>query len=562
MRTLDCGGAAVTLAPMVVLDGEQLDDDTPGVTTATGTTSTGDADILTVRWPGRARCRLTIRRSAPGRYLVAVDVIAERAGLLDAGGVRLRRQDSASRLLVDGFHSWDWAGVRDTGTAGVDWWGGLWGATGEPERTVAVSPLTGEVLALVRPGDGSLELRYVAAPDQALGRSGQPRPLGWRLGAGATAALGTLRIGAPHPHRAAGLPWIDRVTVTESGWAPRGWLSWNCVGATVTWDNVLEAARDLVPPDGVVLLDDGWMRRWGEWVENERFDRGLAELATAVAALDRRLGLWVAPLSVDVEADLARDRPELLLRDQDGEAVVDRRPARPQHVLDPRNADVRLLLHGLGQRLGRSGVAVLKADFLYQGTLAGRPGGVAPLRRAVGALCDGFRSRAGDAGPVWACGAPAPAVVGVVDACRSGGDAVQRVPSLGVPPPGPPSFVTGDAVVRAQERNLAARSWLWGPQLVCDVDAVSAGTISDDAPAVSDEVLDRWVRLVRRAGGPRLVSDRLERLDEGRAAQLRALLTAPAAPRERPVDPLAMAASNDDDFLAWQDGLPEEWAPV
>jgi alpha-galactosidase len=494
--------------------------------------------------------------------------------VVDEIGVRLRREGSATRMLVDGYHSWDWAGVRDATVPGRGWWGCVWGNPADPVSRCAVSlahlPVTG-ALALRWEGDGILDVASCGVPEQQEMRTGAPRSLGRTLTPETIelCADGILLRGLPQTStRPAGLPVFAGGPVQTE--RLRGWMSWNCLGAEVQPEHVLAAAHDLVPEGGVVLLDDGWMSLWGDWTERERFAPSVVELAGALADSGRRLGLWLAPFAVDVESAAAKELAPLLLRDDDGEPVVDTRPARPQYVLDASNADAREHLHDLGRHLGLLGVSVLKADFLYQGALHGhRPppsvSQVLPLRNGLRELERGFRGAAPQGAQVWACGAPGPVVAGIADACRSGGDAVVNVPSANAPPPQPPLFAHGEALIRAQERNLAARSWLWGGTLPCDTDAITLGGVGPAAP-VDDAAAARWLRLVRRSGGPGLDSDlpSLEALSPDRLASVRELLAgAPAAP-ERPADPLALAPvpATDDDFVCWQDDIPEDWTPI
>lgn len=521
----------------------------------------------TVRWPDGTELRLTAERREHGDWRLEAQARVGARCRVDAVGIRLRREHGGSRLLVDGFHSWDWAGVRDIGVPGHGWWGGIWGDPGRRDQALAlgVDDVGSEPIDLEWTGDGALDVRSVGPPAQLEARTGSPTAL--RPAAAAAEVIRAAPIllrpldglggggAAPLPgHR---LRTRDPASV-------RGWMSWNCLGASVTAADAMTAARRLVPA-GVVLVDDGWMRAWGDWEASSRFGVSIPELARALEGMGRGLGLWIAPFHVDPASavgDEAR-RAGLLLTDATGAPVVDRRPARAQWVLDASLREVRARLDALGRRLGRSGVRVLKADFLYAGALPdgcddGRRG-IAALRAGLGALGDGLRGAAGEDAVVIACGAPGDAVVGLVDACRSGGDAVLRVPSHGVPPPEPPRFLLGEATLRAQERNLAARSWLWAQRLRCDVDAITLGPVGD-SPAVDDAQLERWLRLVRRSGGPRLVSDLpTGRLDPGRAALLSTVLGEEAGPDQRPRDPLLMSPATGDDVLNWQEELPDAW---
>ena len=526
---------------------------------------------LEARWPDGVRLRLRIGRAGRRRRLTASVVAGPEVLRVDALGVRLSLV-GAPRILVDGYHSWDWAGVRDTRLPGHGWWGAVWGS---PRTRALVSvalhdhPRVG-ALALQWDGVGSLDAVSCGEPFHAGDGTGPPRPLGAELHPGETFAADPLGLGAASidDTAGAGLP-PRRAPDRRPGPRQVGWMSWNCLGPDVSAADVVEAAETLVPPGGVALLDDGWMPFWGDWIERPDFDSSLADLAAAVRESGRRLGLWLAPFLVDPRAGLATDRPDLLLRDPTGRPVVDERPPAPQWVLDTSRQPVRAHLAELGARLADQGVSVLKLDFLYAGALLGdrEPGwsGIQALRAGIEVLAGAFRAAAGSDAAVWACGAPGPGVAGLVDACRSGGDAVLNVPAANAPQPPRPWFVHGEAITRAQARNLAARSWLWGSTLPCDVDAVTLGPIGYLA-ALDEPAAAAWLELARRSGGPLLVADEPSAtgIAEEALRRLRRLQAevagSPPIPA-RPLDPLDAppAPMGDDSFYAWPEGISQRW---
>ena len=520
---------------------------------------------LTAAWPDGTRLGLDAVAGRSG-WRLQCRVTPAREVTVDAIGVRLRC-DGADRLLVDGYHSWDWAGLREQHHAGVAWWGAIWGGAATPPVAVALdAPPRLGALWLAWEVPGQLDALCCGEPEQQAERSASARPLRRLLAAGRAAASDPLRLHPLHSddRRGAGLP---RSSSRPARQRLRGWLSWNCLGAQVTAAEVL-AAAELVPEGGLVLLDDGWMPFWGDWYERAELGIGLPGLQAALARRRRSLGLWVAPFAVDQRAAAAAELAGLVLRDERGEPVVDRRPAAPQLVLDASRPAAREHLRRLGARLGAIGVQALKTDFLYEAALPGARArgwsGVQALRAGMRALVEGFRTTAAADSVVLACGAPAPPLVGLVDACRSGGDAVIGIPAANVPLPPRPWFIHGEARVRAQERNLAARAWLWGSTMPPDVDAVTFGAVGD-TPPVDGALLERWLRLARRAAGPFLVSDLPHGLPGRRAHRLRSELShqpGTAVPA-RPVDPLALAPTpaGDDHFHAWQESLPEHWDP-
>jgi Melibiase len=551
---------------------------------------------LEASWPDGLRVRFRARAQGRG-YRLDCSVSSTRAVVVGAIGARFLGM-TASRLCVDGYHSWDWAGVRSSAGSGLGWWGGVWGDPGGAQVAVALDapPRLGPLLLRWNEGR-SLGAMSVGAPEQLSHATGEPRLLEIRLEAGATLHGDPLRI-APVDRRS---PWgvgVPRLAAGDRVPLPRiaGWMSWNCLGPAATAADVIEAAATLAPPGGLVLLDDGWMSRWGDWQEREDFDSTIADLADAVHAAGRRFGLWVAPFLVAPRSRIAAARGgDLLLRSADGEPVVSVRSPSPMHVIDASRRVGRAHLAALGRRLGRLGVDALKLDFLFAGGLPGARGAgrsqgglpgargdggtpgalpaaragremsdIAALRAGVASLTTAYRNTAPRGARVLACGAPAAPLVGLVDACRSGDDAVANVPPAGMEPPPRPWFTFGEALLRAQARNYAARSWLWGATVPPDVDAVTLAA-AGDTPTPDDGFVQRWLQLAARSGGPLLDSDTPDgRVTVARRRLLRRaqLAVQGAAPRpERSDDPLAGSAvdHNDATFHEWPDELPAPW---
>jgi len=517
-------------------------------------------------WPDGITLRVAARPSRHGGVTLRSELVAGASLRLDALGVRLRGA-RASRVLVDGYHSWDWTGVRDATAPGRGWWSAVWGDEGADSLlTVALAapPRTG-ALWLRWQGPDGLDALCAGEPVQHGQRTGPPLSLDLPVAASTTLRSDPLRVAALDRRRGAGtgLPGeLGAVTTARLV----GWMSWNSLGASVTAADVVAAAGQLCPPGGLALLDDGWMRCWGDWQVHDGFGSNLTELAAAVRRQGRHLGVWAAPFLVD--ARMGTQLAALLLRDAEGAPVVDVRASADRLVLDASRPEVRHHLAALGAAFARCGVRALKLDFLYAGALPGARAagwsGVRALREGMAALVGAYRAAAAPGSAVLACGAPAPPIVGLADTCRSGGDAVVNVPGTHAAPPPRPWFTHGELVVRAQARNLAARAWLWGTTLPPDIDAVTLGQIADTPPP-GGELAAQWLRLAERSGGPLLDSDRpAAALDPARLRQLRATWhrVAGRPPRpDRSHDPLAMppAPMSEDDFYSWTE--PPGWEP-
>ena len=516
--------------------------------------------------------KLRVEISSTGRgHEISTTVVAGRQTLnVDALGVSLGHPE-ASRVLVDGYHSWDWAGLRDTGQPGSGWWSALWGTPGGSRLAVRLRdiPKVG-ALALNWTGNGDLHVTTTGTPYQERDRTGGPTSLGVVLQPGESFTGDPIVIEEAdlNGNEGVGLPPLPAGSHAP---LPRqaGWMTWNVYGRDVTPTNVMAGVK-LTPAGGLILLDDGWMPmhgstpRWGDWHVRSSFGISMKEMVNRVEAKDRKLAVWLSPFHAGVYSDIARDHPEWLLRDARGNAYVDSRPGHQNYVLDASLPEVRDHLAAVGKRLGEDGVAAIKIDFLYAGAIRGqRAAGwtdIAAYRAGVEALGNGFREAAGPDARVYACGASAPALVGLVDANRSGGDGVMGVGS------GATASSFDDATVRAQERNLGARATLWGSTMPPDVDAIMYGGIGKHR-GVSDTVIDTWENICRRAAGPMLDSDGPGNVSRSRLRRLfrlnsKVVGTAPVP--VRPVDPLAGTPTPGhlDDFFTsggradgpWRDG--------
>jgi hypothetical protein len=563
---LDCGqGLSVLVAPLLRTgDTVRTLPDLRARVRVTGAS-------VEARWPDGVVLQLRATRGPHWR--LAVRAGSRKNLVVDALGTRLLFPD-ATRLLVDGYHSWDWAGTRDATVPGHGWWGAIWGSPGgSPALAVALdaAPSLG-ALSLAWDGEGHLDATSVGDPVQLRDASGEPTPLRRRVRAGEVLSADALSVGRVDRRLASGAG-VPRLRPGDRRPRPRraGWMSWNCLGPDVCGADVVDAAATLVPEGGIALLDDGWMSRWGDWDERDDFDMFIADLAAAVTGIGRVLGLWVAPFVIDQGSYFGSDHPDLMLKGPGGEPLVHERPPAPKWTLDASSRKALAYLAWLGRRLGHLGVGALKIDFLYAGAVPGNRNqamsGVRALRRGVKALVDAYRSTAPRGAVVWACGAPAPPLVGLVDSCRSGGDAVINVPAVRAAPPPRPWFVHGETILRAQTRNLAARSWLWGSTMPPDFDAVTMGSVGLHEP-VDDLTLRAWLELAVRGGGSLLDSDEPsgssvgpDRLEQLRRAQL--LVSGRPSRPVRPLDPLELAPASmtDDNFLSWPAELPDEWEP-
>ena len=291
MTSVQVGGQTLTVMPLLrCSDGlRTLPDRTAIVNTAT--------DGVTATWPDGLILQLTVHPAGRGASIqttVRGNVPTE----LHEIGFRIVDFD-ADRLLIDGYHSWDWAGLRSLLAPGAGWWGAIAGSPGRPRVAIHLDePPRYGALRLAWEGDGSLDVVTAGEPAQLTTRTGPPTTL-----VAGTVRSDWVRI-APlitATFAGAGLPPLP-LRAHKPGRRRVGWMSWNCVGSAVTAANVVDARR-LVPSGEILVLDDGWMRRWGDWVERDDFDGTLSDLVRTLHMSAHSLGLWLAPFMVDPASD-------------------------------------------------------------------------------------------------------------------------------------------------------------------------------------------------------------------------------------------------------------------
>jgi len=211
--------------------------------------------------------------------------------------------------------------------------------------------------------------------------------------------------------------------------APSGWCSWYHFFGENTGEDVLanlKAAKEHELPLQVMLIDDGYQREIGDWLEvdENKFPQGMKWLAQRIAEAGYRPGLWVAPFAVSSLSRLYAEHPEWVLRSESGEPLLAwHHWAVPVYALDVSNPDVQGWLRELFLVLSEEwGYEFFKLDFLYAAALDGQRHN--PLMARAQALRMGLeiiRETVGDTF-LLGCGCPLGPAVRLVDAMRIGPD--------------------------------------------------------------------------------------------------------------------------------------------
>lgn len=297
-----------------------------------------------------------------------------------------------------------------------------------------------------------------------------------------------------------------------------GWCSWyhyfHEIGEAAFADNL---ARSGDWPFDVFQLDDGYQSAIGDWLTtNEKFPGGVDGAAAAVERSGRTPGIWMAPFLAAPDSALAREHPDWMARDLDGDGPM----IGMWHEvwggfmwqLDTTLPEVQAHLANVASNLVAAGYRYLKLDFTFSPAVPGRFSDRArtPAER-VRLGYEAVRRGAGDDVFILGCGCPLGAVVGVVDAMRIGPDVA-------------PSWEVGpdDTVFAGYEEAAPSTRNAWTSTLgrafqhrrlwLNDPDCVMLRTSATD---LSPDAARAWALAVGISGGLALVSDDLSLLDAG-----------------------------------------------
>ncbi|WP_320776366.1 glycoside hydrolase family 36 protein [Streptomyces sp. CRN 30] len=245
------------------------------------------------------------------------------------------------------------------------------------------------------------------------------------------------------------------------------WCSWYAYYENITEEQLTKdvtALRGL--PFDVVQVDDGWERAVGDWEANDKFPSGMRALADRITDAGLRPGLWIAPFIVLPHSRTARERPELLLRDEHGEPVVAGHnwdvgywaldltlPAAQEHL--------REMIHRVVHEWG---FTYLKLDFVQGGAVPGVRSADVGREAAYRTGLEIIREAAGPDAYLLGSGAPLLPSLGLVDGIRSGPDVAPMWEHYATRDP-------SDALARNAVVNTVHRLWQ-SPLLEVDPDVV------------------------------------------------------------------------------------------
>ena len=504
--TLRCEGSAVTLAPTVKIAGEWREpiECTPGV----------DEVGLQCSFATLGTVRAQALSGGQVQLTVAPDTNARLEALGWSGTAVL---PGARAWLSNGFQSWSQTGVLALQTEADPTLASAIAALGDVEvirngsaQSWWYSFVQGDALLVAGATsahrfkswlqfygtDDALTVRLISgATGESVVLSPGEEVSGetWYLGLGDDGHRLLEAYGDVVPTRE------TSTAVPEAGW--NSWYElWNTVDAEAVLANAALAATILSDrlPEGApplrIVIDDGWQQAWGDWSPNEKFPEGVASVAASLQADGFTTGIWLAPLLVEPNSEIATQHPEWLVRD----AYYSHANEGEMLILDVTHPEVEAHLRETITRIVGWGFDLLKIDFLFAGTFEGgrteSVTGMEAYRRALTII----REAAGAETVLLAVGAPAVAGFDLVDAWRIGPDiAVENFGATWF-------FLPGEA------RTIAGR-WPFCRAVLCDGDPP---ILRDMSP--TEVETGGWIAAF--AGGAWFLSDDLRHLPEERWA--------------------------------------------
>ncbi|MBX7254803.1 MAG: alpha-galactosidase [Candidatus Hydrogenedentes bacterium] len=320
--------------------------------------------------------------------------------------------------------------------------------------------------------------------------------------------------------------------------SPHGWDSWNTeyrsdINEARVYENLDFIDKNLKRYGWThFAIDDGWQNAKGDWEVNpERFPNGLRSITDAIHARGMTAGIWIAPFTVNVNSNLAKEHPDWLAApNAQGREVVNE-DDRILDVTAPGALDyVRQVAARISNEWGFD--ALMEADYVYHLLLAEKYHDtsltrVEVFRKGMQALREGM----GEDKFIMSF-APLAVTGTIADGMRLGNDCAP------IWRKDPEKWPWGcvETMTTAARRYYFTPS-LWSPDVDCAYfghDATRARWDVADKPKLTRDQTLAWLTGQVMTGGTVLIGDRFSGLAPDEVAVLQKLL--PTVGRARPID--------------------------
>lgn len=172
----------------------------------------------------------------------------------------------------------------------------------------------------------------------------------------------------------------------------------------------------------IFQIDDGYQTAVGDWlsVDEKKLPNGMKAIADKIHSKNMLAGLWLAPLGCQIDSVVAKEHPDWLIKDSDGNPVNCGDNWGGFYALDISVPEAATYIKNFFDViLNQWGYDMVKLDFLYAACVVPNKG------KSRGQLmCEAMnfiRECVGDK-LILGCGVPLAPAFGKVDFCRIGAD--------------------------------------------------------------------------------------------------------------------------------------------
>jgi alpha-galactosidase len=169
-------------------------------------------------------------------------------------------------------------------------------------------------------------------------------------------------------------------------------------------------------------IDDGYQTFVGDFltIDKKKFPNGIKPIVEKIHSLGMKAGVWMAPISAEVNSVIAKEHPDWLIKDKKGNSILVGCSWSRHYVYDIYNPEVREYVKKLFEfMVVENKFDYLKLDFLYSACIYPRTDKTrAQIMRDT---MEFFRENTFGA-EILGCGVPLVSAAGTTDYCRIGAD--------------------------------------------------------------------------------------------------------------------------------------------
>lgn len=211
---------------------------------------------------------------------------------------------------------------------------------------------------------------------------------------------------------------------------PYGYCTWYYYGNGLNQQTVYENLKTLKENEHRLdvkyfNLDNGWLKQWGDWTENEKFSCGMKKIADDIYAAGYLPGIWLAPFGVEIGTPISEEHPDWFVRRWDcDEPIIRQYGAKQLLMLDMSHPEVKEFIRETFRRLTHEwGYRHVKIDMIITTLAPGRyydPSYTSLMNYREGLRL--MREAMTEDSVLLACTAPMGPAIGYADGMRTSGD--------------------------------------------------------------------------------------------------------------------------------------------